>query len=223
MNSYINRLDFIKFGCRNNIQVMAQEIVHDHPFIDSGETDDSIGFKNKEELNPPFNIKCVDCCFQYLTQIRDYTTVIGNNYQVKYGNAEDWTICYLSGPSKPRGKYSQLKTGKDLNLGQTSERPVQNCLTYQFYTNDRNPGSIALGVPLIARLESIAIHFLQPDHVFGSELNYCNAALLELYRESKSLPSLQGKCERMHEQEHDKRDEDDENPIVTKLEKMTIK
>ena len=198
-NSLYIRVGFIKFGNRDNVQVMDNQIVHDHTLTDSGGNQDSDDFARQEELDPPFEIKYIEWCFTYLTKCRNYKHIDGNSDQVKFGDAQNWTDCFLAGPKTPGGSKSQFKTGHDLNLGTLSQRPVQNSLTYQFYTKNSEPDAIAMGVPITARLESIAIEMLKPNHVIGSKLNYHNAALLELYREKKKLPSLKGTCERKNE------------------------
>ena len=222
-------LGFIKFCNRDNVQlqVMADQTVHDHPLKDSGINEDSVDFQEEQGLNPHFGIECIECCFIYLTQFRNYKIVIGNSDQVKFGNAQNWTDCFLTGPTKPRGKHCQFKTGHDINLGRFSERPVQGGLTYQFYTNDSNPDAIAMGVPIIARLESIAIGSLKPGHVNGSKLNYYNAALLELYREKEGQNSLEGTCERMGDGDKKPvdavKDEVDETQLEATLKNLSIK
>ena len=177
---------------------------HNHPAaqrLDSGGNADSENFKRQYNIQPNFDLECIGCCYKYLTEDRGYEHVIGNFNQVKYGNAANWTDCFLTGRTE-RGTHGQFKTRHDLNLGQLSKRTLQECLTYQFYTAPNiNPDVIAMGVPIKARLESIAVHKVKPDLVNGSKLNYHNAALLELYREKNCEESLHGTCEMRNEVE----------------------
>ena len=188
-------------------------MAHNHP--DTQRLDSSENFRRHYDIHPDFDLECIGCCYKYLTRDRGYENVIGNFNQVKYGNAANWTDCFLTGPNE-RGTNGQFKTHHDLNLGKLSKRTLQDCLTYQFYTApDINTDVIAMGVPVKARLESIAIQKMKLDLVNGSKLNYHNAALLELYREKEGHQSLQGTCEM--------RNEGDEKPLETAFERMNIK
>lgn len=173
-------------------------MAHNHPAsqrLDSGGNDDSENFRRQYDIQPDFDLECIGCCYKYLKEDRGYELVIGNFNQVKYGNAANWTDCFLTARNE-HGTHGQFKTGHDINLGELSRRTIQNCLTYQLYTApDINPDVIAMGVPVQARLESIAIQKVKLNLINGSKLNYHNAALLELYRQKKDRQSLQGKCE----------------------------
>ena len=83
----------------------------------------------------------------------------------KYGNAANWTDCFLTGPNE-HGTHGQFKTGHDtcINLGELSRRTIQNCLTYQLYTApDINPDVIAMGVPVQALS---LIHISEPTRPY---------------------------------------------------------
>ena len=192
---------------------MENPVGHNHPtgekVIPSGtvETNEkSTRFASHYNLRPTFDINCFDCCFEYLTKYRNYGTVIGNSYQVYYGNTSNWTNCYLAVPS---GKHGQFKTDSIEHLQPFSMTTVKGGLTYKVYTNV-NPEIAAIGVRVqtTTRLESITIKEVKPDLINGSKLNCRNAALLEIYREMNGENSLLGVCEK---------------PLGDAFTKMTIK
>ena len=82
---------------------MAHQKTHNHRggrISDSGGNDDSDNFKRHYNIQPDFYLECIDCCYTYLTRVRGYERVNGNFNQVKYGNAANWTDCFLTGPKK---------------------------------------------------------------------------------------------------------------------------
>ena len=103
------------------------------------------------------------------------------------------TSCEVDGPRGPNGRHGLVVTGHDHNLGQiVSVRPVQSSHSYQFYNNNTN-GLLALGAALIARVEAIAVNQIHTSNkLILSYFNYCDAALLELYRVQLGQASLRG-------------------------------
>ena len=181
---------------------MATPSGHNHPIAEnlmlSGNeeiNENSARFARRYNLQPTFHINCFECCFMYLTEKRNYLHAIGDRYQVKYGNTSNWINCYLSGPSAP-GKHGQFKTESIEQLEPFSMTTVKGGLTYKVYTNvDPDVAAIGVMVQTTTRLESITIKEVKPEIINGSTLNYRNAALLELYRETKREQSLRGTCE----------------------------
>lgn len=122
-----------------------------------------------------------------------------------------YTSCFLNQTEKHT--VGQFQTGQlhDKNFriiknrrGRGNQEPaskavVNNHHTYHYYTKGEDPllpDRVSVGIVLSARLESIGVNVLQKDEISGTFLNYCDAALLELYREAVGKETLQGTCER---------------------------
>ena len=69
--------------------------------------------------------------------------------------------------------------------------------SYQIYVprNQQEPKKLAFGQQATVRIEAIAVPELNGSYELdGCYFNYCDAALLELYREKKKKSSLKGIC-----------------------------
>ena len=66
--------------------------------------------------------------------------------------------------------------------------------TFRLYADQEIPApeQIAIGVPVRARIESIAIQYVADEKVIGSWLCYNHAALCELFRGTAGLTPLHG-------------------------------
>ena len=86
--------------------------------------------------------------------------------------------------------HGQFQTGVGPNQGTQSTRVIAAGMTYQLYTHGQQPNAISVGVPLVARLESIAVNVdgFNQGSIGGSTLNYHNAVLLELQRMQRNMP-----------------------------------
>lgn len=167
--------------------------------VDSGNLEEggSGRFREHYQIQPNFDINCCACCWAYLVRVRRYSMKNFPFRWVVFGNALDLTSCYVDGPQGTRGLYGVVKTGHDLNEGYLRKRPVSGSISYQLYSEDPNPSpTVALGQPVTARIEAIAMPGFGRDAsvLNGCYLNYADAALLELYRESKGKRSFRGKC-----------------------------
>ena len=191
--------------------------------IDAGRNESSDDFSRRYELEDEadFDLDCVAACWNFLTRQRQYTHAEGNTNRVKFGrNVQNWTDCYLSmGRS-----HGQFQTGEDLNQGTMATRVVAGGMTYQLYTHGEQPNTISVGVPVRARLESIAVNArdfreARVISINGSTLNYHNAALLELQRMQQNLPSLKGRCEHRTPEQQPKSGIDD---ITKGLKDVTV-
>ena len=108
--------------------------------------------------------------------------------------------CYIAPKSRPQNEHGQFKTYQNDQFGNPVPGPlVRNYGTFRLYSAQPmpRPEQIAIGVPVTARIESIAIVAVTDEKIMGSYLNYNNAALCELYRQNINnphLPPLQGTC-----------------------------
>eukprot|EP01103_Thecamoeba_quadrilineata_P003290 TRINITY_DN13081_c0_g1_i1.p1 TRINITY_DN13081_c0_g1~~TRINITY_DN13081_c0_g1_i1.p1 ORF type:complete len:209 (+),score=10.52 TRINITY_DN13081_c0_g1_i1:40-666(+) len=159
--------------------------------IDSGFHQRSRAFCAKYQLQPSFDINCLACCATYL-QARGYQFTLGGFAHVSYG-PNPTTSCFLDGPRGSRGVHGLVATGVDFNLGQpmTKTRPVDKSHSYQFY--NANPGGLAIGSILTARVEAIAVTQIRNrNKLVACYLNLCDAALLESYLTQMHRRSLDG-------------------------------
>ena len=164
--------------------------------LDAGQDENSIGFQNQYNIHDVnWDINCAACCWTYLTQVRNYDVEQGAN-QVRFGQAHNLVRCFIS-PRTPSNSNGQFKTEEDPQFGY----PVLGLLvrsysTFRFYANQQipTPEQIAVGTPVTARIESIAIQHVTDRKIIGSWLCYNHAALCELFRERERLPPLQGVC-----------------------------
>ena len=160
--------------------------------IHAGMNDDSRDFQALYQLNPPFDLNCAGCCFQYLVQGRNYQLIRYQARIVKHHNAN--TSCFVAGPQGNSGVHGVIKTLNDLNLGRLGPRTVQRSHSYQLY-GPQAPAGLAVGAQMVARIEAIAINQVtQPVKVQDCYFNYTDAALIELYREQEGEQSLAGQC-----------------------------
>ena len=170
---------------------MAEQSLLGDITVDSGVSDHSRGFRQHYLINPPFNIDCAGCCWQFLVKTRQYGRA-PDARMVKFVNAH--TSCYVAGPQGPSGVNGVVKTEKDPNLGVVGPRPFEASHSYQLY-GPQAPSGLAVGAPLTARIEAISMPVLSgPAKVRDCYFSYADAALLELYRQQKNKESLRGKC-----------------------------
>ena len=178
--------------------------------------------QSKSGLTPNFFIDCTPCCWQYLTGQRQYKTFNGNFDRVTFGEGQyvtgniqdgrNYTSCFLN--KTTRHKVGQFQTGqlynnnfrivKNKRSRASNKEPapkavVSNHHTYRYYIQGEDPllpdDRVSMGVVLSTSLESVGVNVLQNDEISGTSLNYCDAALLELYREAVGKDTLQGTCE----------------------------
>lgn len=159
--------------------------------VDAGMSDSSTNFQVQYDLNPPFDLNCAGCCFQYLTEDRQYQWV-EDIWMVKYDNAV--TSCYVDGKQGKGGAHGVVKTGHDLNLGLIGPRLVNQSHSYQLY-GPVAPHGLAVGAHMTARIEAIAVtQITNRMKVKDCYFSYADATLLELYRQQNGKPSLAGQC-----------------------------
>ena len=166
--------------------------------LNAGQDENSIGFQQQYNINVDWFINCAACCWTYLTQTRHYQIQQGNDTRVTFGQ-QNLVQCYIA-PRTPQNVHGQFKTFQNDQFG----NPVQGLLvrnysTFQLYSAQQveRPEQIAIGTPVTARIESIAIIAVTDQKIMGSYLSYNNSALCELYRErvhDPFLPPLQGTC-----------------------------
>eukprot|EP01099_Mayorella_cantabrigiensis_P001697 TRINITY_DN1752_c0_g3_i1.p1 TRINITY_DN1752_c0_g3~~TRINITY_DN1752_c0_g3_i1.p1 ORF type:complete len:208 (+),score=23.45 TRINITY_DN1752_c0_g3_i1:50-673(+) len=162
---------------------------------DSGFNPDSETFRKLYNLEPEWDITCSACCLSYLIGKRSYREIFGGPAPyVKYGKEEkECTDCVLRVPRK--GVNGQIWTTPDLNLSMVKIRPFHNSRTYQFYSADpAQLGTLSIGDQVFARLESIAVNVVKDQELSHIQMNYCNGALLELFRQSEKGNPFPGKC-----------------------------
>jgi len=186
----------------------------------AGQDENSIGFQNQYNINVEWYINCAACCWTYLTQIRNYQIQQGNDTRVIYGQVQNLVQCYIA-PRSPQNEHGQFKTYQNDQFGNpVPGLLVRNFSTFRLYSVQpvERPEQIAIGVPVTARIESIAIKAVTDQKIMGSYLSYNNAALCELYRQNVNhpvLPPLQGTCyttQYMHQDD-----------IKPKMDKITVK
>lgn len=158
-----------------------------------GHTERGRSFIEKYGLVIHFDIECLGCCFGYLTTERQYSEARGPNECVYFtdGNAAN-VLCFVNVPGG--GRHGQISTDMDRNMGTaTRRRPFENSRTYQLYGENAN---LCMGRVLIARMESLAIDEATLGDLSSAYVSYTDAALIELYRNSRDrpLPSLRGFC-----------------------------
>lgn len=179
-----------------------------NPMIgNSGQHQGSIDFTNRYNLVVPFDITCALCCVTYLIDIRGYQQFVGmmdlcerlllflmiiGLARVSYSVGANIS-CEVDGPRGHRGVHGLVVTGTDPNIGALGARPVNASHSYQFYLG--NPGGLAMGAILVARIEAIAVNQIRNRaKLHGCYFNFCDAALLELWRVQQGRGSLNGFC-----------------------------
>jgi len=140
---------------------------------------------------PTFDLNCVGCCFGYLTKVRQYTAKEASDAdRVVFPNQSGSGTTSTRVKVGESGGQGQIRTEPDLKLGQpSSTRLTGNSRTYQLYG-----ASSAVGAPVQARLESVAIDVVETNELQGTYQNYASATLMEMYREHRKLNSLKGQC-----------------------------
>ena len=179
---------------------------------DSGENDTSKEFEKRYDLKPNFHLECSACCWTFLVDVRRYERIAGKANVVEFGEPlnpdEERTICFLSF-SREHGKIMTDRMCKPDQ--RVSRRVSYGSYTYQLYTNGKDPKTVTIGEPIIARLESIATSYRRDGDYYcmttildkdiaGTSMNYCNAALFEFFRMKDDQDPLKGKC--VYEQSH---------------------
>ena len=146
--------------------------------------------------NVGWHINCAACCWTYLTRVRHYAIAQGDDNQVRFRQVHNLVRCFIA-PATPGNVNGQFKTDLDPHLG----NPVPGLLvrdysTFRFYSNQPIPApeQIAIGEPVTARIESIAIQHVRDEKINGSWLCYNHAALCELFRGTEGLAPLLGVC-----------------------------
>lgn len=164
---------------------------------DSGLAEDGNIFRERYNIDVPFNLECVGCCFAFLRR-RNYLVVQGPTYdRVCYSSQNlavpgaviraDLVNSFVRAPNR-RGRRGQIATGYDYNLGNRVVRPFANSRTYQIYSYEAKV--LSVGFLARARMESVAIEAVRPEELVEIYFNYADAALVELYREDHGLPPL---------------------------------
>lgn len=174
--------------------------IHDRQ---SGVTQDGRNVILKYNINVPFKLSCVGCCFEYLIT-RNYQGVTGAAYDrvcFSFQNSlpDSFPVGYLVNAFVKLANVStsgQIATGFDYNLGNRDVRTVKNFRTYQIYSSISNPRQHGLSVGFVAnaRMESVAIRKVRPNELVAIHFNYADAAIVELYRDQHNPPlsSLSG-------------------------------
>ena len=170
---------------------IAQQELEGNVEVESGVSQHSMAFQGKYQLNPPFDWNCAGCCYQYLTEVRNYQRV-HDIRMVKFDNAV--TSCYVDGPQGPNGVHGVVKTGLNPNLGIAGPRPVDQSHSFQLYGPVASSG-LAVGANMTARIEAIAVTQITGCiKVLNCYFSYADATLLEFYRQQNNKPSLDGQC-----------------------------
>ena len=162
----------------------------------SGITEDGNRFIERYDIQVPFDLECTGCCFGYLRE-RNYEEVQGALFDRVCFSSEnlaetgaiipaDMVNSFAKAPGR-RNFRGQVSTGYDYNLGERTARTFGNSRTYQLYSQT---GNLSVGFLANARMESVAIDVVRGDELINIYLNYADAALVELYREGRNLPSL---------------------------------
>ena len=162
----------------------------------SGMNDTCNDFMTRKNVQAPFDLDCIGCCFAYLRN-RNYKEVRGAQFdRVCFSTQnlveEDANIplnlvkSFVKATNNP-DHNGQISTGYDYNLGKITARPFADSRTYQLYSQT---GNLSVGFLAHARMESVAIDVVRGDELINIYLNYADAALVELYREGRNLPSL---------------------------------
>ena len=162
----------------------------------SGITEDGNRFIERYDIQVPFDLECTGCCFGYLRE-RNYEEVRGALFDRVCFSSENFAETGAIIPSdmvnsfakapRRRNFRGQVSTGYDYNLGERTARTFGNSRTYQLYSQT---GNLSVGFLAHARMESVAIDVVRGDELINIYLNYADAALVELYREGRNLPSL---------------------------------
>ena len=172
------------------------------PYVDAGRDSCSDAFVQIENLEPhipALDIDCTGCCWTYLTREREYESKVGNFNRVKFGKRPDGgnrTPCYLDESESQNPQHGMLRTNR--REGEESFSVMRDNKVFRLYTGDQKIDSICVGRNVKARLEGFS--FMKPlkaEQIKATQLNYHNAALLEIHRQHKGQPSLKGKCEVM--------------------------
>lgn len=176
----------------NQIHHINCNQIHDR---ESGVSEDGRNLIRRYNIQIPFKLSCVGCCFEYLLT-RNYRGVTGADYD---------RVCFSFQNSLPNSfpvgnlvnafiKFSritdsgQIATGFDYNFGQRDVRTVRNFRTYQIYSSNPGQRGLSVGFPANARMESVALKSIKPKELFAIYFNYADAALVELYRDQHNPP-----------------------------------
>ena len=164
--------------------------------IDAGRIHSSNAFVQHYQLAAPFNIDCVGCCWDYLVNARQYQPYYDNFNYVKFSHNPAHVSMYVDGPELAIHSNGKIKTDYDHNLGHPGPRTVKQGHSYQIYVppNQAGPDQLALGKQATVRIEAIAVPKLKGCHELdGCYFNYCDAALLELYRAREKKTTIRWK------------------------------
>lgn len=135
---------------------------------DSGLTEDGNIFRERYNIDVPFNLECVGCCFAFLRR-RNYLVVQVERYdRVCYSSQNlavpgaviraDLVNSFVRAPNR-RGRRGQIATGYDYNYENRVVRPFANSRTYQIYSDEA--GVLSVGFLARARMESVSYRSCQ--------------------------------------------------------------
>lgn len=163
----------------------------------SGLSDHGTQFVQVYNIDVPFQLECLGCCFAYLRE-RHYTESQNLSFDRVCYSSEDLAVpgaiirndivsSFVKVPGG-QGRLGQIATLSDPNLGNMMVRPFADSRTYQLYSEAA--GALSVGFLARARMESVAIEAVRPEELVEIYFNYADAALVELYREKHNLASL---------------------------------
>lgn len=167
--------------------------------ISSGRESSNKNFEKWVDKLDRFDLNCVGCCWLYLVTERNYLPVTGafedNRVEFRHGETTPLaqTLMFLD----RHRKEGLVKVDK---LTRNANRTVDQGYTYQFYNNDGEvnsvPTELSMRTLLPVRLETIQVNVpkagLTAEQLRQCYFHYYDAALLELWRESKHQESLEG-------------------------------
>ena len=167
--------------------------------LEAGQDTSSSTFQCQYDISVGWEINCTACCWTYLTDTRRYMPIQGEDNRVTFGQPDrKWTQCFIS-HKQENSKHGQFKTKKDPeSYGKVvAGSLIKKNSTFRLYSTDYTPEPTVIGTSInaVVRVESIAVPCVMDQNIPGSCLNYNNAAILELYRDSNRQLPLKGVCE----------------------------
>lgn len=204
----MSRVFFLSVLAHFSLSSLLSSMAHNHApntpanlAVHSGAHAGSTAFaQNNADFNPNLtlplgDLHCAACCWTFLVNTRNYAQAQAlGPAKVFFNNPT--TSCVVDGPQGHAGVHSVISTGHDLNLGVLGPRPTQGSKSYQLYLPAGvNVGTLAVGAPIAARIESISSPQLHnAQQLNDCYFNYADAALIELCLQRRGVASFQGTC-----------------------------
>jgi len=137
-----------------------------------------------------YDLRCTGCCWRFLTQEREYRTVMGaSNDRVTFGESKEYLLCYID-KGRVHGQYRFVDENPDQSKSPTLSSGGKICKFSRDLSS--TSGIKEAGVKIVS---SIAFNVLKTKDINGTAVSYYDAAVLEYFRVANDKSSLKGNYE----------------------------